>query len=147
MTASSRELLGYGGSPPDPGWPGGARVAVSLVVNFEEGAEYSIADGDAENEAVYEIEQRVVGRPDPAIDSHFEYGTRAGWWRIMELFERHHVKATVSASGRAVERLPMLARDAVRRGHRFRRTHGDGKAMMGSTRPRNAAASRAPSPR
>ena len=84
---------------------------------FEEGAEYSIADGDAENEAVYEIEQRIVGRPDPAIDSHFEYGARAGWWRVMDLFERHHVKATVSASGRAVERLPMLARDAVRRGH------------------------------
>jgi allantoinase len=117
MTASSRDLLGYGGSPPNPGWPGGARVAVSLVVNFEEGAEYSIVDGDAENEAVYEIEQRVVGRPNPAIDSHFEYGARAGWWRVMDLFERHHVKATVSASGRAVERLPMLARDAVRRGH------------------------------
>jgi allantoinase len=117
MTASSRDLLGYGGSPPDPGWPGGARVAVSLVVNFEEGAEYSIADGDAENEAVYEIEQRVVGRPDPAIDSHFEYGTRAGWWRIMDVLGCHGAKATVSASGRAVERLPMLARDAVRRGH------------------------------
>jgi peptidoglycan/xylan/chitin deacetylase (PgdA/CDA1 family) len=117
MTASSRDLLGYGGSPPNPGWPGGARVAVSLVVNFEEGAEYSIVDGDAENEAVYEIEQRVVGRPNPAIDSHFEYGARAGWWRVMDLFERYHVKATVSASGRAVERLPMLARDAVRRGH------------------------------
>jgi len=117
MTASSRDLLGYGGSPPDPRWPGGARVAVSLVVNFEEGAEYSIADGDTENEAVYEIEQRVVGRPDPTIDSHFEYGTRAGWWRIMDLFERHHAKVTVSASGRAVERLPMLGRDAIRRGH------------------------------
>jgi peptidoglycan/xylan/chitin deacetylase (PgdA/CDA1 family) len=117
MTAASRDLLGYGGTPPDPHWPGGARVAVSLVVNFEEGAEYSIADGDGENEAVYEIEQRVVGRPDPAIDSHFEYGSRAGWWRIMEVLARHGAKTTVSACGRAVERLPLLARDAVRRGH------------------------------
>jgi peptidoglycan/xylan/chitin deacetylase (PgdA/CDA1 family) len=114
---SNRDLLGYGESPPDPGWPGGARVAVSFVVNFEEGAEYSIADGDGENEAVYEIEQRLVGQPDPAIDSHFEYGTRAGWWRIMDVLERHGAKVTVSACGQAVERLPMLAADAVRRGH------------------------------
>ena len=115
--APNRDLLGYGGSPPDARWPGGARVAVSFVVNFEEGAEYSISDGDSENEAVYEIEQRLVGQPDPAIDSHFEYGSRAGWWRIMDVLERHGAKATVSACGQAVERLPMLAADAVRRGH------------------------------
>lgn len=112
-----RDLLGYAGSPPDPRWPGGARVAVSFVVNFEEGAEYSIADGDSENEAVYEIEQRLVHQPDPAIDSHFEYGSRAGWWRVMDALQRHAAKVTVSASGRAVQRLPQLAQDAVRRGH------------------------------
>src|SRR6476646_2098916 len=113
----TRDLLGYAGSPPDPHWPGGARVAVSIVVNFEEGAEFSISDGDPENEAVYEIEQRLAGRPDPAIDSHFEYGSRAGWWRIMEVLGQHGAQATVSSSGRAVERLPLLAQDAVRRGH------------------------------
>src|SRR5215831_17099062 len=113
----TRDLLGYAGSPPDPRWPGGARVAVSIVVNFEEGAEFSISDGDPENEAVYEIEQRLAGRPDPAIDSHFEYGSRAGWWRIMEVLGQHGAPATVSSSGRAVERLPLLAQDAVRRGH------------------------------
>ena len=112
-----RNLLGYAGSPPDPRWPGGARVAVSFVVNFEEGAEYSIGDGDSENEAVYEIDQRLVGQPDPAIDSHFEYGSRAGWWRVMDALQRHAAKVTVSASGRAVQRLPQLAQDAVRRGH------------------------------
>jgi hypothetical protein len=62
----TRDLLGYAGSPPDPRWPGGARVAVSLVVNFEEGAEFSVTHGDPENEAVYEIEQRLAGRSDPA---------------------------------------------------------------------------------
>jgi peptidoglycan/xylan/chitin deacetylase (PgdA/CDA1 family) len=113
----TRDLLGYAGSPPDPHWPGGARVAVSIVVNFEEGAEFSVTDGDAENEAVYEIEQRLAGRPDPAIDSHFEYGSRAGWWRIMEVLREHGAPATVSSSGRAVERLPLLAQDAARRGH------------------------------
>ena len=92
----TRDLLGYAGSPPDPHWPGGARVAVSIVVNFEEGSEFSISDGDPENEAVYEIEQRLAGRPDPAIDSHFEYGSRAGWWRIMEVLGEHGTSATVS---------------------------------------------------
>jgi peptidoglycan/xylan/chitin deacetylase (PgdA/CDA1 family) len=113
----SRDLLGYAGSPPDPHWPGGARVAASIVVNFEEGAEFSISDGDPQNEAVYEIEQRLAGRVDPAIDSHFEYGSRAGWWRIMEVLGQHGTPARVSSSGRAVERLPLLAQDAVRRGH------------------------------
>jgi hypothetical protein len=101
----TRDLLGYAGSPPNPHWPGGARVAVSIVVNFEEGAEFSVSDGDPENEAVYEIEQHLVGRPDPAVDSHFEYGSRAGWWRIMEVLSQHGASATVSSSGRAVERL------------------------------------------
>lgn len=113
---SGRDLLGYAGNPPDPRWPEGARVAVSFVVNFEEGAEFSITDGDDRNEAIYEIEQQF-SVADPAIDSHFEYGSRAGWWRIMDVFGRHGAKATVSTSGRAAERLPLLARDAVRRGH------------------------------
>ena len=82
----------------------GGRVAVSIVVNFEEGAEFSINDGDCENEAVCEIEQRLAGRPDPAIDSHFEYGSRARWWRIMEVLGQHGAPATVSSSGRAAVR-------------------------------------------
>ena len=65
----ARDLLGYAGSPPHPHWPGGARIAVSIVANFEEGAEFSVTDGDTENEAVYEIEQPVLGQPNPAIDS------------------------------------------------------------------------------
>jgi peptidoglycan/xylan/chitin deacetylase (PgdA/CDA1 family) len=111
-----RDLAGYGATPPDPRWPGGARVAVSLVVNFEEGAERSVLEGDAVNEGIYEVDHRIEG-PDPCIESHFNYGTRAAWWRIMELFDRHKVKVTVSACGLAVERSPQLARDAVARGH------------------------------
>ncbi|HTZ66717.1 MAG TPA: polysaccharide deacetylase family protein [Roseiarcus sp.] len=90
---------------------------MSFVVNFEEGGEYAVSDGDDRNEAVHEVEHRVVGLPDPGLDSHFEYGTRAGWWRIADVLGRHDVKATVSACGRAVERLPRLAQDANRRGH------------------------------
>jgi peptidoglycan/xylan/chitin deacetylase (PgdA/CDA1 family) len=111
-----RDLAGYRGKPPDPRWPGGARVAVSLVVNFEEGGEFAVSDGDPVNEGIYEATHRLEG-PDPCIESHFEYGTRAAWWRIMELFDIYGVKVTVSSCGRAVERSPELARDAVARGH------------------------------
>lgn len=113
---SARDLVGYGGHPPDPRWPGGARVAVSFVVNFEEGAEYAVSEGDPRNEGIYEVEHRLDG-PDPCIESHFEYGTRSGWWRVMDLLDRHGVAVTVSACGRAVERTPVIARDAVARGH------------------------------
>lgn len=113
---SRRDFAGYAGRPPHPRWPNGARVAVSFVVNFEEGSEFSVTDGDAANEAIYEVVHRLEG-PDSCIDSHFEYGTRAAWWRIMDLFDTHGVKVTVSACGRAVERSPQLARDAVGRGH------------------------------
>jgi peptidoglycan/xylan/chitin deacetylase (PgdA/CDA1 family) len=138
----ARDLLGYAGSPPHPHWPGGARVAVSIVVNFEEGAEFSVTDGDTENEAVYEIEQPVLGQPNPAIDSHFEYGSRAGWWRIMEVLEQHKAPVTVSSSGRAVERLPLLAQDAVRRGHEIS-AHGwrwEGHADLGEAEERDRIA-------
>jgi allantoinase len=113
----TRDLLGYGAHPPHPRWPGGARVAVSFVLNLEEGAEYAISEGDGHNEAVYEVIDRLEGIPDPCLQSHFDYGTRAGWWRIMDVLERFGVPCTVSACGRAVERSPALAQDAVRRGH------------------------------
>ncbi|MCZ8101792.1 MAG: polysaccharide deacetylase family protein [Burkholderiales bacterium] len=112
-----RDLLGYGATPPDPRWPGGARVAVSFVLNVEEGAETSVAEGDSRNEAVYEVIDRLEGLPDPCLESHFDYGTRVGWWRIMKVFDDAVARCTVSACGRAVERTPSLAADAVRRGH------------------------------
>src|SRR5271163_1782627 len=117
FSRNPRDFLGRGRDKPAARWPEGARVAVSFVVNFEEGAEYSITDGDDRNEAIYEVEHRLVGAPDLCIDSHFEYGARAGWWRVMDLLDAHGVKATVSACGRAVERTPALARDAIVRGH------------------------------
>jgi peptidoglycan/xylan/chitin deacetylase (PgdA/CDA1 family) len=112
-----RDLLGYGATPPDPRWPGGARVAVSFVLNVEEGSEVSVAEGDERNEAVYEVIDRLEGIPDPCLESHFDYGTRAGWWRIMKAFDDAGARCTVSACGRAVERTPSLAADAVARGH------------------------------
>src|SRR5579863_5961307 len=82
--ASIRDFRGYGPQPPAVRWPGDARVAVSLVVNVEEGAEFAVSQGDARNERIYDLVEEVVGAPDPCMESHFEYGPRAGWWRIME---------------------------------------------------------------
>ncbi|HEX2481463.1 MAG TPA: allantoinase PuuE [Methylomirabilota bacterium] len=112
-----RDFRGYGGTPPDAGWPGQARVAVSFVLNVEEGAELSLSAGDERNEARYEVVDEVVGAVDPCMESHFEYGTRAGYWRIMALFDGFGVKTTVSACARALEQSPWLARDAMARGH------------------------------
>ena len=92
-----RDLLGYGATPPDPHWPGGARVAVSFVLNVEEGAKTSVAEGDVRNEAVYEVIDRLEGLPDPCLESHFDYGTRVGWWRIMKAFDDARARCTVSA--------------------------------------------------
>jgi len=112
-----RDLKGYFGSEPAPCWPDGARLAVSFVVNVEEGAELSIADGDERNESRYEAVEEVKGAPDPCMESHFGYGPRQGYKRIVDAFDAHGVRATFSTCGRAAERTPWLIRDAVARGH------------------------------
>lgn len=112
-----RDFHGYGESPPPIRWPGDARLAVSVVVNVEEGAELAIGMGDERNESVYEVVEEVAGARDLCMESHFEYGTRAGWPRVRALLRRHGVAATLNASGRAVALSPWLAREAVADGH------------------------------
>ena len=111
-----RDFEGYGRQLPTLRWPNGGGLALSFVLNFEEGAEFSVADGDTRNEAVYEVIDPRSGW-DPCIDSHFEYATRTAWWRIADTFDRFAAPLTLSACGMAVERSPWLARDAVERGH------------------------------
>lgn len=113
----ARDFFGYGDNPPHAQWPDNARVAVSFVLNVEEGAELTITAGDSRNESVYEIVEEVIGAPDFAMESHFEYGTRVGYWRMMKLFDKFGIKTTLNACVRALERSPWLARDAVARGH------------------------------
>jgi peptidoglycan/xylan/chitin deacetylase (PgdA/CDA1 family) len=114
----SRDLIGYGGRPPAIVWPNGARLAVSLVVNFEEGAELAIGDGDERNERAGEIVSVVEpGQRDFGQEEMFAYGMRAGFWRFLDALARHDRAATFFMCGRAIERAPQLAAEAVARGH------------------------------
>lgn len=125
---ASRELVGYGGRPPHPGWPGGARIALQFVLNVEEGAEASVVNGDAESEAyLHELPGRPArrGERDPSVESMYEYGARAGVWRLLGLFAERGLPLTVFATGRALELNPPLAqalRDADHEiaGHGYR---------------------------
>ena len=115
--ADRRNFVGDRGQPSSVRWPHGARVAVSIVLNLEEGAELSIADGDEANETVYEAVDDVGPLPDPCLESHFGYGLRAGWPRIAAVFERFGVSVTLSACGRAALRSPWVVAEAAARGH------------------------------
>jgi peptidoglycan/xylan/chitin deacetylase (PgdA/CDA1 family) len=107
----SRDLVGYGGRWPDVTWPNGARLAVSVVVNFEEGAEQQVLDGDPASERIGEVISVVPeGRPDPGQAQIFAYGTRAGAWRMADALRARAMPATIFACGRAAERAaPVLA--------------------------------------
>ncbi|WP_165224557.1 polysaccharide deacetylase family protein [Affinirhizobium pseudoryzae] len=112
-----RNFIGYRDGYPDIVWPNGGRLAVSFVVNVEEGAELSIADADERNESVYEAREEVIGIPDPCMESHYGYGPRVGYRRIIDALAQHDVPATFSCCGRAAARSPWLVRDVVSRGH------------------------------
>ena len=115
-----RDLVGYGATPPDPRWPGGARLALQIVVNYEEGGERSVLHGDAEAEAFL---QEVVGTAPLAgvrnlqVESIYEYGSRVGFWRLMRLFAERGIEISVFAVGMALERHPAAARAIVEGGH------------------------------
>lgn len=112
-----RDFSGYGEHPPTVRWPDGAHVAVSFVLNIEEGAELALSSGDERNEAAYEVQQELAGARDYCMESHFEYGSRAGYWRVMRLFAEFGVKVTLNLCGRTLEASPWLAQHAVAQGH------------------------------
>lgn len=113
-----RDLHGYGAEPPAMRLPNGARLAVSLVVNFEEGAELAVGDGDAGSERLSEVTSVVPeGRWDQGTEQIFAYGMRAGIWRVLDALKQHGRPATFYMCGRAVERSPEIARLIVAGGH------------------------------
>ncbi|MEM9249812.1 MAG: polysaccharide deacetylase family protein [Pseudomonadota bacterium] len=115
---SERDLIGYGRTPPQIVWPNGARVAVSVVVNFEEGAEQQVGDGDPVSERVGEIVSVVRdGTRDQGQEQLFAYGTRVGLWRFLDALKDTGTPATFLMCGRAVTRSPSLARAITEAGH------------------------------
>jgi peptidoglycan/xylan/chitin deacetylase (PgdA/CDA1 family) len=111
-----RELVGYGEHPPKIRWQDGARVAVQLVLNYEEGSEKTYAMGDDVNEDFYELPFKVEGQRDLAIESAYEYGSRAGIWRLFRVFAAAGIPVTCVAAAVALERNPDVARKLVERG-------------------------------
>ena len=104
-----RDLRGYGRNPPDPKWPGQARIAVQFVVNFEEGGENNILHGDRASEAFLSDvlgAQPWPGQRHPNIESMFEYGSRAGFWRLWRMFTERNMPATVFGVATALQRNP-----------------------------------------
>ena len=104
-----RDMKGYGETPPDPQWPGGARIAVQIVINYEEGGENNILHGDAASEAfLSEIVGAAAweGERHWNMESIYEYGARAGFWRLHRLFTEMQIPVTVYGVATALERSP-----------------------------------------
>ncbi|MBI2312650.1 MAG: allantoinase PuuE [Betaproteobacteria bacterium] len=117
--AYPRDLVGYGRTPPHADWPGGARVAVQFVLNYEEGGENCVLHGDRSSETfLSEIigAQAYEGRH-MSMESIYEYGSRAGVWRILREFERRRLPLTVFGVSMALERHPELTAAFVELGH------------------------------
>ena len=116
---ANRDLVGYGANVPQARWPDGARIAVQFVINYEEGAENCVLNGDAASEAFLSEMVGTAARPGVrhmSMEWLYEYGSRAGFWRLRRLFDERGLTATVFAVGMALERNPAAARAMVESG-------------------------------
>ena len=107
--AYPRDLRGYGRTPPDPRWPGGAALAVQFVINYEEGGENCILHGDAASEAFLSEVMGAVpwpGQRHMTVESVYEYGARAGFWRLWRMFTARQIPVTVYGVATALARGP-----------------------------------------
>ncbi|MDQ0464718.1 putative urate catabolism protein [Caulobacter ginsengisoli] len=121
-----RDLVGYGPSPPNPAWPGGARIAVQVVLNYEEGGENSILHGDAGAESFLSDminPPAIQGARHMSMESIYEYGSRAGVWRLLRLFEEFRLPVTVFGVASAMQRHPRVVEAFLKAGHEVA-THG-----------------------
>lgn len=114
-----RDYIGYGDALPHAQWPGGARIALNINVNFEGGGEHSLLDGDDASEgALNDIGMPAYpGLRSPIVESVFEYGSRVGNWRLLRVFRRFGLKVCLLAVARAAERNPVVARAYAAEGH------------------------------
>jgi allantoinase len=120
MADYPRDMIGYGATPPQARWPGDARLALQIVLNYEEGAENSILHGDIASETFL---SEMIGTPafegarHMTMESLYEYGSRAGFWRLMRLFAARRIPLTIFAVAMALQRNPDAARAMVEHGH------------------------------
>ncbi|GAA5994942.1 uncharacterized protein JCM10292_004442 [Rhodotorula paludigena] len=116
-----RDYRGYLDSPPNPKWPNGAKVAVNFVLNYEEGGERCVEDGDPHAETVLHefgsLLSVVPGARDPAVESQFQYGSRVATWRVLNLFKKYNIPITFYAVAMAFERNPEIVKRAIEDGH------------------------------
>ncbi|KAJ3124111.1 hypothetical protein HK098_001380 [Nowakowskiella sp. JEL0407] len=116
---SGRDMIGYGDETPNPLWPNNAKIAISFVVNYEEGGENTISNGDPASEVF--LNETPGGTPrkarDPNMETQYEYGSRAGVWRILRMFEEKGMNFTCYAVGKAVELNPEVIQAMVSKGH------------------------------
>ena len=121
-----RDLIGYGRSPPHADWPGGARIAVQIVLNYEEGGEMSILHGDAQSETFLSDlinPAPIVGGRNMSMEQIYEYGSKSGVWRLLRLFERYSLPVTVFGVAMALERNPAAVEAFLEAGHEIA-SHG-----------------------
>ncbi len=111
-----RDLVGYGENPPRVRWSAGAKVAIQVVVNYEEGSEKTFAMGDNANDGMYELPFAVDDQRDLAVESMYEYGSRAGIWRLFRIFDHADIPVTFFGAAVALERNPDVARKLSARG-------------------------------
>ena len=118
-TSYPRDLVGYGAKPPDPRWPGDARVAIQFVLNYEEGAENCVLHGDPGSEQFLSEMASPPAYPTRhlSMEGIYEYGSRAGVWRILREFERRRLPLTVFAVAMALERNAEVAAAFAEAGH------------------------------
>ena len=116
---SERDLIGYGHTPPHAQWPNHARVAVQFVLNYEEGGERTVLNGDAGSETFLSELFNPESYPDRhlSMESIYEYGSRVGVWRILKAFEDKGWPLTVFGVGLALEKHPELAQAFIQKGH------------------------------
>ena len=114
-TRPNRDLVGYGHQPPHANWPGGARIAVNFCINYEEGAEMCILNGDDRSEIRLSdvVVEARYGERDLNIESSYEYGARVGYWRLLEAFTSRDLQATVNLVGLAGEQNPYALRAMI----------------------------------
>lgn len=112
----AREIQGYGEKPPVVRWDSDAKLAINIVINYEEGSELTFAMGDGENDGMHELPFDVEEQRDLAKESMYEYGSRAGIWRMFRTFDRLNVPVTVFGAAVALERNPAVARKILERG-------------------------------